>query len=229
MPYRVRGKSMLVPVKALHPNPWNPNKMSQRALEAAKESIEEHGFVDELLVREHQEHESEFEIIDGEHRQEIVEALIEDDPEALIPIRVIDADDAEAKKLTVIMNETRGSADKVELANLLADLSESYGDDVGIGLPYTENELNELIELASHDWDQYDENGYEENGGEEGSSGGEWVVFEVRMTVEDYEAYTQAKQRIEEVEQLTGERQTQNGQVIAALVAEYISSLEVEV
>jgi hypothetical protein len=53
-------------------------------------------------------------------------------------------EDVDAKKLTIIFNETRGQADPVELGALLAELSEKT-DDLQLGLPYESDELERLM------------------------------------------------------------------------------------
>jgi len=54
---------------------------------------------------------------------------------------------------SLLLKETRGSADKIELAKLLEDINNDLGIETIIGLPYSSNELDELIKLADIDWD----------------------------------------------------------------------------
>jgi hypothetical protein len=143
-----------VPVdrSAIHPNPWNPNKMNPRQQDAVAESIEAYGQVLEILVRPHPDIPEEYQIIDGEHRFNI-------SGDTVFCNVVEGLSEADAKKLTIVMNETRGRADKVSLAQLLADLEGDFGDleALNLGLPYEENELKELIALAAVDWDSFDD------------------------------------------------------------------------
>ena len=135
----------------IHPNPWNPNQMNPRQQDAVAESIETYGQVLEILVRPHPEIPGEYQIIDGEHRFNI-------SGDTVYCNVVENLSEADAKKLTVVMNETRGSADKISLARLLADLEPEFGDLAALnqGLPYEENELKELIALAAVDWENFD-------------------------------------------------------------------------
>lgn len=136
--YRIdRGVS--IPKSKLHPNPWNPNQMKPRQREAAKESVDTYGQVIELLVRPHPDREGEYQIIDGEHRYHIVS-------EEEVYCNVIhDLPDADAKKLTIVMNETKGSANKNDLAALLSELSSEFGDDLLTALPYEMEEVDALL------------------------------------------------------------------------------------
>ncbi len=152
-----------LPIGKVMPNPWNPNKQTDRQYAAEMESICDNGFVMPIIVRKHPEKKGFYEIVDGEHRwkalQQIaaegkkgkanVPTLIENKE---IPAIVLAIDEAKAKRLTVIMNETRGRADLTSLGTLLAELAPELGEDLIIGLPYTPEQLNEILDIAKFDW-----------------------------------------------------------------------------
>lgn len=151
----------LLDIDNIQPNPWNPNVQNEQQFKAEVESITHNGFLAPILVRAFDDH---YQIIDGEHRlkalKEIIEKKIEGKrnvPDLVksrqIPSIVIDVDDANAKKLTIIMNETRGRADFAKLGALLTEIKVELPDEITIGLPYTETQLNELMEIASFSWD----------------------------------------------------------------------------
>lgn len=145
------------PVSAIHPNPWNPNRMPPRVMEAERESIRAYGFIDPITVREHPRIDGEYEVIDGEHRWRAAQ----EEGYAELPLIVIpDLSDAAAKKLTVILNETRGEADVVLLGRLLADLGRDLPDDeLRLGLPYSVAELAQLREIGDGDWAEFETGG----------------------------------------------------------------------
>lgn len=160
----------LIPLSKIEPNPWNPNKQSERAYAAEIESIEQNGFLAPILVRAIGD---KYQIIDGEHRWKALDEIISKGkdlknnlPELAkkkhIPAVVIEASDAKAKKLTVVMNETRGRADMSSMAVLLSSLQPELGDDLIIGLPYTPSQLDELLAIANYDWEALTEIEYEE-------------------------------------------------------------------
>jgi ParB-like chromosome segregation protein Spo0J len=151
----------LLPLDKVHPNSWNPNKQTERQFEAEVESICSNGFIAPILVRASKKG---FEILDGEHRYKAMKIIIdkklsgvENVPELVaakqIPAIVIEANDSKAKKLTIIMNETRGRAELGELALLLDSISEDMGDELLVGLPYSEKQLKDLLSLSEFDWD----------------------------------------------------------------------------
>lgn len=140
-----------VDVRLLDPNPWNPNVQDEQTAKAERESIETYGFIDPVTVRVQPADAARFEIIDGEHRLIEAKAL----GHTVAPIVVLDVDDDQARKLTIILNETRGDHDLALLGQLLADLStRSTVDDLLVGLPYTADDLARFVEIGRVDgWD----------------------------------------------------------------------------
>jgi ParB-like chromosome segregation protein Spo0J len=144
------------------PNPWNPNRQNERQFEAEVESIADNGFIAPILVRKLG---MRYEIIDGEHRWKALRKIAEDGIEGkgnipslveslTIPAIVLTVDETQAKKLTIIMNETRGRADIGELTKLLQDLATNLGDDLLTGLPYTQSQLEELMNMGGDALDE---------------------------------------------------------------------------
>lgn len=151
----------LLDLAKIKPNKWNPNKQTERQFEAEVESICANGFIAPILVRAKGDG---YEILDGEHRYKAMNLIIENQlqgnknvPDLVaakkIPAIVINVNDSEAKKLTIIMNETRGRAELGELALLLDDISKDVGNDLLIGLPYSEKQLQDLLSLSEFDWE----------------------------------------------------------------------------
>jgi len=152
----------LIPVGNIHPNKWNPNRQNERQFQAEVESILSYGFIAPILVRKIA---NGYEILDGEHRHRAMETIIAQNlkgannlPELVatktIPAICIDVDDVQAKKLTIIMNETRGSAELSELSKLLESIQTELGDETLFGLPYTEQQLTDLLSLGDTDWSE---------------------------------------------------------------------------
>lgn len=151
----------------VEPNPWNPNKQNERQYQAEIESILDNGFISPILVRKV---DKGYQIIDGEHRWKALADITERGltgknnisdlvNEKTIPAVVLNISDAQAKKLTIVMNETRGQADLAELGALLAEICLDLGDTLSIGLPYTEAQMKELMSIADFNWQNYDGGG----------------------------------------------------------------------
>lgn len=212
-----------IAINAIEPNPWNPNKTSARVQEAIVESLENYGQIIELLVRPHPEVKGKYQIIDGEHRfSELSKSS------STVYANVLhNLPDAEAKKLTIILNETRGAADKIELATLLADISSELGDKTRIGLPYSENELDELIKLSEFDWDNFaDNSGDEEGDDEEQESGNEEKLASllVKLTPKAMELAQNAYDLVSDSNALNKDKAIAWGEVFESVLIDYLAA-----
>jgi hypothetical protein len=149
----------------INPNPWNPNKTTKRQQSAIAQSINLYGQVLEILVRPSPDEPGKYQIIDGEHRYQEL-------PDKVFANVIHNLPDADAKKLTIVLNETRGQADKIELAQLLADIEADLGgwEEAIAALPYGDQEYQELVKLAAHDWDDYDSSDLPTNSNESSSN-----------------------------------------------------------
>lgn len=151
----------LLDISKVKPNSWNPNVQNERQFQAEVESIMSNGFLAPILVRKDGE---SYQIIDGEHRYKALSQIVSGGMSGAknvgelvstkkIPAIVIDVDEVHAKRLTIIMNETRGRADLAKLGDLLNTIAPDLGDDLIVGLPYTATQLEELMDIAEFDWD----------------------------------------------------------------------------
>lgn len=139
-----------VPRSRIRPNPWNPNLQDAFIYEKELASIRTFGFIDPILTRNLG---SDFEIIDGEHRWKAAGEL------GIDPVPIVnlgDIEDAEARQLTIVLNETRGRPDPGRLRDLLADLSSRRSvQDLLEVLPYTREQFDALVK--PFDWDSVEQ------------------------------------------------------------------------
>lgn len=200
-------KSATVDIKKLHPNPWNPNKTTQRQQAAIDESLKHYGQVLPLVVRPHPDIEGEFQIIDGEHRFNVSTGKVN--------VNIVEGlTEPDAKRLTIVMNETRGQADKIELAALLSELDKAMGNDLMTALPYDPGELDELIKLADYDWDSF-ESTFDSSS--EGGSDGH--VFKAKLRDDQHDLVTQTKALV--TDQLA-DAEDENALLLELLCKEYL-------
>jgi hypothetical protein len=213
-----------VPTTSLEPNPWNPNQTSDRVQKAIGESLSTYGQVLEILVRPHPEKKNKYQIIDGAHRYE----ELKDSTENVFVNIIHGLSDADAKKLTITVNETRGNADKIELAKLLAEIQLDLGDDLGIGLPYEPEELKELVNLASVDWDNFgpDFDDTQEDSSSESdldSKQSDYLTIEIKISQQDFDDYWKsAYNTVADSMQLSKNTEIAAGEVLTVLAKEYI-------
>lgn len=137
-----------VPHDRLVANPWNPNHMDESMFARERASIREFGFVDPLTVRDIRDGDM-FEIIDGEHRWKAGYAEGID----IFPCIVLDVTEDEAKELTIILNDTRGTMQEDRLSSLVKDLSERRERArMAMLLPYDKGRMEQLLERREIDW-----------------------------------------------------------------------------
>lgn len=123
----------------LHPNPWNPNRMTAFIYSKALESIQTFGFIDPITAFRFG---NGYTIIDGEHRWRAGMDL----GIKTYPVMLLDVTEDEAKKLTIVFNELHGQADPEKLTSLLSELLDSDGmDNLIVALPFSEEVLAGLL------------------------------------------------------------------------------------
>lgn len=152
-----------VDIDLLHPNPWNPNQMSEDMLGKEIESIHRFGFVDPITCREVGL--NDYQIIDGEHRWrcaadhsdacvKVKGKYTEHVGLRQLPITNLGMiDDHIAKQLTIVLNETRGEAEPKKLGQVLTNLlaGEPMAELLEL-LPFTQPQFEELAQLPTVDW-----------------------------------------------------------------------------
>lgn len=197
-------------------NDYNPNKTTERQQEAIAESLNTYGQLTGVLVRPDPEQENHYIIIDGEHRGRVL-------TDSLYVDIVHGLSDADAKKLTVIMNETRGEADKIELAQLLAGINRDLGlEELQLGLPYTDTELEELIALADVDWDSFDLNGNDDESSNDNNDD-EFNILTAKVDDDVLDKINQAIALVGDEKKLSKDKAIAFGEVLAVVVTEYLA------
>lgn len=157
----------IMPVSAIKPNRYNPNRQSDDEFYMLCNSIREDGFTDAVLVN------TDMSIIDGEHRWTaaiVVHHLLSTgkglslastraarqareeimDPNLMIPVKVLDKDEIQRH------NKARGH-DDIELAAQMFRELEAMGglDDAIKGLDMTDEEVSRLLSYGDSILDHF--------------------------------------------------------------------------
>ncbi len=111
MEVKVEIKKVLV--KDLKYAPYNPRKISDEMLNKLKQSIEEFGYVEPIVVNKRTRH-----VVGGNQRLKALEDLGIEEVEAVF----VDLDDAREKALNVALNKITGEWDYPKLKDLLEEL-----------------------------------------------------------------------------------------------------------
>lgn len=125
-----------MPIDAVYPNDWNPNRQSEHDFELLLRSMEEDGFTQPVIVN------LENKIIDGEHRWRAAKVLKYTD----IPVVAVDMTEEQMRISTMRHNKARGSHDIELEAELLRDLQKlGAGAWAQDSLCLTDEEMERLV------------------------------------------------------------------------------------
>lgn len=102
-----------LPIDAIKPNDYNPNRQSEHDFELLCKSIDEDGMTQPVVVLK-----ATNTIVDGEHRWRACKALGHKE----VPVVLVDMGDAQARVATLRHNRARGSEDVELAAAVLRDL-----------------------------------------------------------------------------------------------------------
>lgn len=146
MAARIVGKAVTKALKLVKPNPWNPNHMTARMQASMEQGFNTDGWIasQALLIWGKDDKGVEQNIIiDGEHRWTIAVKL----GLAMGPMVFLDGlTQAQAKALTIKMNQKRGEFNADELSTLLKDLQvELEVEDLGLELGFEDEAIMQLI------------------------------------------------------------------------------------
>jgi ParB-like chromosome segregation protein Spo0J len=168
---KIRGQYKVVSLSEIKPAPHNYNKQSDFIFEKLKKSIQEFGFSDPIDVRSGNEHGKfdQYEIVGGEHRFNAALSLGMTE----VPINDLGVmKDSAAKKLLIVLNETKGRPNNDQLALLVSELK-TEGVDLDV-LPYEASELESMTNMAEFSFEPAStDNVVDETGSEDDEDDGQ--------------------------------------------------------
>lgn len=139
----VKENSKIVDINEVCFNPWNPKIKRSKEYEKVKESVKLNGLGMPIVVREIEDDNYKYQVLDGEQR---LTAALDLGYDKVWIVNLGQVSDEEAKSKT-LWYEMAVPFDKEQLGNLLVDL-------VGkVELPYADNEIEVItgIELETDD------------------------------------------------------------------------------
>jgi ParB-like chromosome segregation protein Spo0J len=141
-------RSAVIEFSLVTPNPWNPNRMDAETYHKELASLRKFGYVNPIIVRPAEG--EAFQVIDGEHRLKGMQEL----GHRMAMMTIVDGlTDADAKQLTIVLNETRGKPDPKKLGDLLADLlTDVPKPDLLDLLPLSPTQFDKLTGVEDFDW-----------------------------------------------------------------------------
>lgn len=173
------SKVKKVSILEVRPNDWNPKDPNTPEYEKVKRSIEINGLTQPIFVRENDNGETKYEILDGQHRflscQELGYPEIYIYNEGEVP-------DELAKSFT-IFHQLQIPFNTIELAPLVLELNR-----LDIELPYSDEEVNKFADMLEFDFNDYST---EEPDFNQDSDDG-MKTLNVKMTSEQFEIVNNA-------------------------------------
>jgi hypothetical protein len=186
----------------LTPHPLNWRKHPQAQRDAMAGVIDEVGYVDAIMVREH---EDGYQIIDGHLRAETT-------PDAEVPVLVVDLNDSETAKVLTTFDPVGAMA--TQSSEMLAALLKSQeGDDALARLVWPDYVINPLL---TADWTPSDPEDMEVYGGKD-----QEVVF----TADQWKIVKQAciKARLDAGGKTEGKNAMKDGRCIELICADFLA------
>ena len=136
-------KILLVAINDVRPNSWNPKLRDTDEYKKIVESIKVNGFKNPIIVRENDNGDSKYEILDGEQRWRACKELglekIYIFNEGVVP-------DEKAKSVT-IWTQVQIPFDELALAPLIVELN-----DLEMNIPYTEEQIQDFTNMLNFDF-----------------------------------------------------------------------------
>ncbi|MCM1323238.1 MAG: ParB/RepB/Spo0J family partition protein [Acetobacter sp.] len=193
-------KLKTVPADHIEPSDYNPKDEDDKNFQKVLWSIEKKGFRQPIVVRENPDKKDYYIIIDGHQRyRAAVELGYTDIPiynEGIVPLE-------EAKALTIWYEAHVPFKDDL-LAGLVKEL-----DDLGMDLPFFDDEKNDLLQMANFDFTS----AFDDDEVPEDADGDfDMRTYSVKCTPEQYQEISEA------VEQKSKDDDVNEGEALARLV-----------
>jgi|SRR5690606_256865 len=116
---------VLVDLKSLVPNPWNPNKVMKPEMDLLELSILKSGFCFPLIVIKD---EDKYMIVDGFHRHLVAKKLKMDK----VPVIILDESIGELMNCTIRFNRAKGTHQIDRMSEIVKDLIMSGYSDIEV-------------------------------------------------------------------------------------------------
>lgn len=154
-------------IDSIRPNTWNPkdsvdeNAQNRERLDTIKRMMTEHGQMAVIVVRENDDGQSKYEIVDGFHRWSAAKELGWKRVR-INNIGVVQNDVARA--LTIMFERAKVETNPTKEAQLISEMYKLLPsfDELSKILPYSPEIIKNKVELVNFDWEQFGKDGGKE-------------------------------------------------------------------
>lgn len=141
-----------LPIKNLLYADWNYKTDDDEILAKLTKNIKKNDLIENLIVRELDN--GKFEVVNGNHRLKVMHILKKSEAMCFNLGKITRS---EAQRIAVETNETRFASDDTRLASLLKEISADFDvSDLLTTVPFSQDEINDLLKLADFDWESLD-------------------------------------------------------------------------
>ncbi|QDP49442.1 MAG: hypothetical protein Unbinned2716contig1000_23 [Prokaryotic dsDNA virus sp.] len=175
---------------------WNYKEENEKLSEKLLSNMKRNGQIENILIRELET--GFFEVVNGNHRLDVMNKLKIKDVQAYnfgkigLP---------QAQRIALETNETKFENDSIKMAELVTELTKEFDiKDLVDSLPYTIDEINNMNDLVSFDFNEFEtdesESGYlKESFGDEKFSHN----INLNVTAETFERWKELKEKFTDV------------------------------
>jgi ParB-like chromosome segregation protein Spo0J len=186
-----------LPVSKLVKAEWNYKENDPELLEKLISNIKRNNQLENLIVRKLPT--GFYEIVNGNHRYDALVAMGAD--EAVV-YDCGDISDEHAVRIAIETNETTFETDYIKLSNLMKKIAQKFSvDELKITMPFSDKQLDNLMQATSFDWTRLPEVESGEGYGEESEEDSDDVFEEVKLNLPKIVA-TMLEQQMERVKDI---------------------------
>lgn len=183
-----------LPVSKLVKAEWNYKENDPELLEKLISNIKRNNQLENLIVRKLPT--GFYEIVNGNHRYDALVAMGAD--EAVV-YDCGEISDEHAVRIAIETNETAFETDYIKLSNLMKKIAQKFSvDELKITMPFSDKQLDNLMQATSFDWTRLPEVESGEGYGEETDADSDDVFEEVKLNLPKIVA-TMLEQQMERV------------------------------
>lgn len=149
-----KDKFQIIKASKLVKAEWNYKTNNDELLTKLVENFKRIGQVENIIVRELDT--GYYEVVNGNHRLQAIDVLGEKE---VMCYNLGKISNNSAKKIAIATNETKFATDTVKLSEILHELTEELSvEQLETFLPYSQQEIEDMLKLKDFDWNSFDEN-----------------------------------------------------------------------
>lgn len=187
---------------------WNYKKEDEEKTKKLVGNFKRNGQIENIIVRELET--GFYEVINGNHRKDVFDIL---KIKKVHTYNFGNITHERAVRIAIETNETRFDSDQLKLSELITMLTTKFKiADLSNTMPYSEDDINNFLEVANFDFDKLGENGIDLNNPEKFD-----INISLMVTPETFKRWEELKDRLARITGYDNESKVFEFAVIEAL------------